>query len=101
MFCALCAADNPNDGRYCVKCGAVLQGQRGMPPPGLGLDVPAAPYSGPTESSGKALASLICGILFFIFPSAIAAIILGHLSISDIRRSGGRLTGQGMATTGL
>jgi type IV pilus assembly protein PilA len=101
MFCALCAADNPNDGHFCVKCGAVLQGQRGMPPPGLGLNDSVAPYTGPTESSGKAVASLICGILFFIFPSAIAAIILGHLSISDIRRSGGRLTGHGMATAGL
>jgi type IV pilus assembly protein PilA len=101
MFCALCAADNPNDGRFCVKCGAVLQGQKGMPPPGLGFDVPAPPYSGPTESSGKAIGSLICGILFFFFPSAIVAIILGHLSLSDIRKAGGRLTGRGMATAGL
>jgi type IV pilus assembly protein PilA len=62
----------------------------------------AAPmYTGPPESSGKALASLICGIFFFVFPSAIAAIILGHISLSDIRKSAGRLTGHGMAVTGL
>ncbi|HXA78804.1 MAG TPA: DUF4190 domain-containing protein [Candidatus Acidoferrales bacterium] len=98
MFCALCAADNPNSGRFCVKCGAVLQGQRAMPPSGHAF-VP--PYSGPTETSGKAIGSFVCGILFFIFPSAVVAIILGHLSLSDIRKAGGRLIGDGWATTGL
>jgi type IV pilus assembly protein PilA len=101
LFCSLCAADNPNDGRFCVKCGAVLQGQRGMPPPGWGYNVPAAPYVGPTETSGKAIGSLICGLLFFFFPTAVIAIILGHLSLSDIGKAGGRLTGNGLATTGL
>jgi type IV pilus assembly protein PilA len=101
MFCALCAADNPNDGQFCIKCGAVLQGQRGMPPPGSGFYAVAGPYSGPTETSGKAIGSLICGILFFFFPTAVVAIILGHLSLSDIRKAGGRLTGSGLATTGL
>src|SRR5271170_3027373 len=101
MFCALCAADNPNDGRFCTKCGAVLQGQRGMAPSAPGFDPPAAPYTGPTETSGKAIGSLICGFLFFVLPAAIVAIVLGHLSLADIRKSGGRLTGDGMATTGL
>jgi type IV pilus assembly protein PilA len=101
MFCALCGSDNPNDGRFCVKCGAILQGQKGMPPPGLGYDAPVVPYVGPTETSGKAIGSLICGVLFFLFPIPIAAIILGHLSLADIRKSGGRLTGSGMATAGL
>jgi type IV pilus assembly protein PilA len=101
MFCSLCAADNPNDGRFCVKCGAVLQGQRGMAPPVTSFEPPTAPHTGPTETSGKAIGSLICGLVFFFFPSALAAIILGHLSLGDIRRSGGRLTGSGMATTGL
>lgn len=53
------------------------------------------------ETSGKAIASLICGILFFIVPVAVAAVVLGHLSLSDIRKSGGRLVGSGMATAGL
>jgi type IV pilus assembly protein PilA len=101
MFCSLCAADNPNDGRFCVKCGAVLQGQRGMAPSAPGFGAPTAPYTGPTETSGKAIGSLICGLILFFFPSSIAAIILGHLSLSDIRKSGGRLTGSGLATTGL
>ena len=60
---------------------------------------PAAEIEG--QTSGKAVASLICGILFLILPSAIAAIILGHISLSEIRKSAGRLTGEGMAITGL
>jgi hypothetical protein len=101
MFCALCGADNPNDGQFCGKCGAVLQGQRGMPPPGANFEALATPYVGPTQTSGKAIASFIRGIFLFIFPSAIAAIILGHLSLADIRKERGRLTGHGLATTGL
>jgi hypothetical protein len=55
----------------------------------------------PPKTSNKALASMICGILFFCGPAAIAAVILGHLALSDIKRSAGRLTGQGMAVAGL
>jgi len=57
--------------------------------------------AGPQESSGKATASLICGILFIFPPVALAAIILGHLALSDIKRSVGRLAGRGMAIAGL
>src|SRR5260370_30317217 len=55
------------------------------------------------ETSGKAIASLVCGIAGFVIPilSAIAAIVLGHLSLSEIRKSGGRLKGQSMAVAGL
>jgi hypothetical protein len=44
---------------------------------------------------------LICGIFAFVFPSAVAAIVLGHLALSEIRKSAGRLTGHGIAMTGL
>ena len=101
MFCALCGAANSNDGRFCGKCGAALQGQKDMPPPGAGYGAPERPYTGPTETSGKAIGSLICGLLFFIFPVALLAIVLGHLSLSDIRKAAGRITGRGMAIAGL
>ncbi len=56
-----------------------------------------------TALSGKALASLILGLLTILLPVllAIPAIILGILAIRDINRSGGRLTGKGLAITGL
>jgi type II secretory pathway pseudopilin PulG len=55
----------------------------------------------PTETSGKAIGSLICGIFFLIFPAAVGAIILGHLALLDIRKAAGRLKGHGMAMAGL
>src|SRR5690242_7472396 len=53
-------------------------------------------------TSGKAIASLICGLLFCIpiLPS-ILAIIFGALGLRDIGRSRGRLSGQGLAISGL
>jgi len=59
-------------------------------------------WSGQAQSSGKALASLICSVVFFFWPfSAIAGIVLGHLALSDIKNSAGRLAGRGMAIAGL
>jgi competence protein ComGC len=55
----------------------------------------------PSQTSGKAIASLVCGVFLFAFPLSILAIIFGHLSLSDIRKSAGRLKGQGLAITGL
>lgn len=52
-------------------------------------------------TSGKAIASLVCGIFTFFLPASIAAIILGHISLSEIRKSAGRIGGRGLATTGL
>jgi len=59
------------------------------------------PPISPAQSSGKALASLIFGLFFFVFPAAVVAIVFGHLSLSEIRKSAGRLTGHGMAMVGL
>jgi len=41
------------------------------------------------------------GVLVFIPFSAVAAIVLGHLALSEIKKSAGRLKGQGLATAGL
>jgi type II secretory pathway pseudopilin PulG len=47
-----------------------------------------------------AIASLVLGIVN-VFPLSVAAIILGHISLSRIRKSAGRLKGQGLAIAGL
>ena len=56
------------------------------------------------RNDGKAIVSLICGVLsmtpFWIL-AGIPAIILGHISRSSIRKSMGRLKGEGMALAGL
>jgi len=54
------------------------------------------------QISGKAVGSLVTGILgLLLFPASIAAVVLGHMSRSDIRKSAGRLKGSGMALAGL
>jgi len=53
------------------------------------------------ETDGKARASLILGFFAWIIPAAIGAVILGHISRSEIQRSGGKLKGGGMALAGL
>jgi type IV pilus assembly protein PilA len=46
--------------------------------------------------------SLITGLLgLLVFPASIAAVVLGHMSRSEIRKSAGRLKGSGMALAGL
>ena len=57
--------------------------------------------SGPAQTSGLAIGSLATGILFLFFAAAIAAIITGHISRADSKRSGGRKTGSGLALTEL
>jgi type IV pilus assembly protein PilA len=61
-------------------------------------------YAGQPETSGKAIASLVCGVVAYIllpFFAAIPAVILGHIALSDIKKSAGRLKGQGLAIAGM
>lgn len=62
---------------------------------------PAA--AAPQGTSGLAIASLICGILVFLTLglAGIPAVIMGHLGLSKIKKSGGALKGRGMAIAGL
>jgi len=97
MFCSRCGAANPDTGAFCVGCGNALRKRTATGAAAPGFD----PSGGPAETSGKAIASLICGLFFLVFPAAVAAIILGHLSVSEINKAAGRLTGRRMAVTGL
>jgi len=110
MFCSRCGEANAIGARFCVQCGAAMPAEFVAAPGSpsvLGLGTPAAapvppPQPGPAaETSGKAIASLICGLFIIIFPASVAAIILGHLALSDIRRAAGRMKGHGLAVAGL
>ena len=81
MICNKCGTMNGDLSQFCSSC--------------------AQPLEAPSGTSGKAVASLVLGFFSFIFPAAIAAVVLGHISRTDIRNSGGRLKGEGMALTGL
>jgi type IV pilus assembly protein PilA len=107
MYCQNCGTTNPDSGQFCSKCGSPLTAAAAVRPttgPGAvggGSFATLPPFDGNPRTSGKAIASLVCGIFTFLFPASIAAIILGHISLSEIRRSAGRLAGRGLATTGL
>jgi prepilin-type processing-associated H-X9-DG protein len=68
-----------------------------FPPPGLTPPTPVA-----TENCGMATAALICGALgMATCVTAPVGLVLGFMAHSRIRASSGRLTGSGLATTGI
>jgi len=92
--CPHCAGNLADFVAVCPYCGA-----------GVPLAQPAGaaePWNGPAPTSGKATASLVCGLVFFFWPAtAIAAVVLGHIALSEIKKSAGRLAGRGLALAGL
>ena len=81
-----------------------------VPPPIPPRQVPPQPQAvgqqapqGPPKRSGMAIGSLVLGILGVLTCglSAIVGLILGIVSLVSIRKSLGRLTGQGMAIAGI
>jgi hypothetical protein len=95
-FCLGCGNSMSEGERFCGICGRDSLAALAEP----AVD-PAVAFGLPPETSGKAIFSLISGLLFFILPFSLAAVIFGHLSLSEIRKSGGRLTGKGLAIAGL
>lgn len=102
MFCSKCGAAVPEGGRFCNACGHPVGGQPVSTSVPQGTPSPVMEPAPDAPTSGKALASMIIGIFgLLFFPIAIVAIILGHMSRSEIRKSNGRLKGLGMSTAGL
>ena len=131
MFCNTCGINNADSARFCVNCGtsmvaptvvvnpaqvmgagtapapAPVQSQQPVAPQPQNpwLAVPP-PMTQPTRTSGKAVASLILGIvnalfLFIVFPIGILAIVFGHLGRNEVKQSNGAVDGGGMAMAGL
>ena len=102
MYCSSCGAQTLDGQQFCPTCGHPLTQPHGQP---VAVPVPAqASPAVPAETSAKAIGSLICGVLGWIMIPvllSIVAIVLGHMSRTEIRESGGRLKGDGLALTGL
>lgn len=92
--------------------------QHGYPPPlphGQQPPVPygyppAGPYgyppvvyaiTPPDRTNGLAIASLVLGALWLYWVGSILAVILGHIALSQIKRSRGTQSGQGLALAGV
>jgi type IV pilus assembly protein PilA len=98
VFCSGCGNNVSVGERFCRVCGKEVSAAS-APAPAFGP--PAEGTIFPAQTSGKAIASLVCGLFLFAFPLSILAVIFGHLSVSEIRKSSGRLKGEGIAIAGL
>lgn len=95
-FCLGCGNSMGEGERFCSVCGR--DGQTGT---AVRQIDPGVAFGLSPETSGKAIFSLICGLLFIIPPASLMAVIFGHLAVSDIRKSAGRFTGKGLAIVGI
>jgi hypothetical protein len=95
-FCLGCGNSLAEGERFCGVCGRDSQAGAGVAP----VD-PQVAFGLPPETSGKAIFSLICGILFVILPLSIVAVIFGYIALSEIRKGPGRLKGRGLAITAI
>lgn len=90
--CTNCRGNLADFVATCPYCGVSQPVPQMMAQPGWGA---------PPQNSNKAIASLVCGVLFLCPPASVAAVVLGHLALSDIKKSAGRVAGQGLAVAGL
>ena len=99
MTCSKCGTTQADGSRFCSVCGNPV-----LEPPAAASQVapplPAPVFVAAPETSGKAIASLVCGIVN-VFPFCVVAVILGHISLSQISKSAGRLKGRGLAIAGM
>lgn len=88
MRCTQCGRESPGGSAQCIHCGGALA----APPPAARI-----------RTSGMAIASLVLGIVgFFLFAiPALVGLVLGIISLRSIKRSQGRLRGQGLAIAGI
>jgi hypothetical protein len=94
-FCLGCGTSMAEGERFCGNCG------RDASAPATAAPDPAVAFGLLPETSGKAIVSLISSFFSLFLPFALVAIIFGHLSLSEIRKSPGRLKGKGLAIGGL
>lgn len=103
MNCPNCLAQVNPQARFCSGCGQMLNQAPQAHQPVQTYQAPAvqagvavaAPAT--QEQNALALAAMIVGIC----GSPLVALILGHISYSQIKRSNGRQTGTGFALTGI
>src|SRR5262249_26691726 len=109
MFCYKCGGSMPDSSTVCPLCGAATA-DAPQPPPRP--EAPPGPHAAPAQpqvpfgrppTDGQATASMIFGILgltCFWGIAGIPAVILGHISKSNIRKSAGQYGGARGGTAG-
>jgi uncharacterized membrane protein YvbJ len=99
MFCPKCGEENPDENKFCSKCGAALTAKAEKAPSRRSASASTATGG---RTSGMAIAALVMGILAFVVfgPLAVLAIVFGALGISQTNKDPA-LKGKGMAVAGL
>lgn len=95
-FCLGCGKSMAAEEKFCPACGRDSQAGPSVP-----IVDPQVAFGLPPETSGKAIFSLICGILFLFLPFAVVAVVFGYIALSEIRKNPGRLKGKALAVTGI
>ncbi len=91
MYCPKCGTQNPDNAQSCNACGAIL------------TPSPTATGQITVKTSGMAIAALVLGLMSFLLGilTGIPAIILGIIALVKIEKSGGKITGKGLAIAGI
>jgi Domain of unknown function (DUF4190)/Domain of unknown function (DUF1707) len=72
------------------------------PPPARLDPLPAPVFVRPARRvNGLAIASVVTGVLWMWWLGSFAAVVMGHVALRQIARSGGTQTGRATALTGL
>ena len=112
--CANCGSANLDDAQFCQTCGRSLAAaaeaasaarpltsRKAIGSLASGIFVLLVPAAIAVSVQGVMSGVLVVGIVALFAVAAITAVVLGHLSRPQIRRSGGKLKGYGIALAGL
>ena len=104
-YCLSCGHSLAADAQFCSACGTARGERRTGPVVASGeAGFTTTLAAVETRTEGKAVASLVLGISGLLLLGVVfgpIAIIVGWLSLSRIKASGGLYTGKGMAIAGV
>jgi hypothetical protein len=88
--------------KTCPMCAELIQPEA-LVCKYCGYDYRTQSVGGVTASkvNGFAIASMVLGILWLYWVGSILAVIFGHISLNQIKKSDGMQTGRGMAIAGV
>jgi hypothetical protein len=89
--------------KWCGELDRLVADVTPAPAPARAPAVAMAPgyVSTRVRTNGLAIASLVFACVWFAWMGSLAAVVCGHIALGQIRASGGRQSGRGLAIAGL